>query len=59
MTSSPAPRRPRSAGMFLALSIIAGVVIGTLRGEPSAGFLIGLGVGIAIAVLVWLVDRRG
>ncbi|WP_106638848.1 hypothetical protein [Allosphingosinicella vermicomposti] len=58
MTRTPAPRRPRSAGAFLALSIIAGSVIGVFAGQPSLGFLIGLGLGVLVAVLVWLMDRR-
>ena len=58
MATPPSPRRPRSAGAFLALSIMAGTLIGVFAGEPSMGFLIGLGIGILVAVLVWLMDRR-
>ena len=53
-----APRRPRSAGALLALAILLGTIIGLVMGEPSLGFLIGLGIGVAIAVGVWLVDRK-
>lgn len=52
------PKTPRSAGVFLALAILAGTVIGIFQGEPSIGFLVGTGIGIAIAVAVWLLDRR-
>jgi hypothetical protein len=56
---SPAPHRGRMAGgSLLAFSLIAGVVIGTLNRQPSIGFLIGLGVGLALMLLVWLLDRR-
>lgn len=58
MAQSPS-KRPRSAGALLALAIIAGTVIGIFMREPSIGFLAGLGIGVAIAVAVWLADRRG
>lgn len=62
--TDPADRstRRRSRGMaggfFLAFSLIAGVVIGTLYGQPSIGFLAGLGAGLLLVLLVFLVDRR-
>jgi hypothetical protein len=52
------PKPPRSAGAFLALSILAGTVIGIFLKQPSRGFLIGLGVGLTVTIAVWLVDRR-
>jgi len=54
------PRRKpaRAGGALLALSLIAGTVIGLLKGQPSIGMVIGLGVGIALLALVWLWDRR-
>jgi hypothetical protein len=55
MSSTPAPR---SAGCLLALAVIGGAVIGALTGEPSLGIVIGLGVGAAATVLLWLIDRR-
>ena len=48
----------RSGGSLLAISIIAGAVGGTLAGEPSIGLLAGAGVGLALLLLVWLIDRR-
>jgi len=55
------PRR-RSGGMaggsLFALSLVAGAVIGTFYRESSIGFLVGLGVGTALLLLVWLLDRR-
>lgn len=47
-------RSPVAGGAPLALSIVAGAVIGFILGQPTAGILIGAGVGIAIAVLIWL-----
>ncbi|WP_447728721.1 hypothetical protein [Sphingomonas koreensis] len=56
---SPAPRgaHPIAGGALLALSLITGAVIGVLRGQPSLGFIIGLGVGLALVLIVALVDR--
>lgn len=57
--AQPPSKRPRSAGALLALAIMAGTIIGIFMGQPSIGFLGGLGIGVAIAVAVWLADRRG
>ncbi len=56
-----APRRSRgmAGGSLLALAMVAGVVIGTIYGQPSIGFLVGLGVGALLLLLVFLLDRRG
>lgn len=48
----------RAGGAFLALGTIAGTLIGGLLGQPSLGLLLGFAGGAAIAVLVWLADRR-
>lgn len=45
-------------GVFVALGVIAGAVIGDMMGQASLGFLAGLVLGIAAAVAVWLRDRR-
>jgi hypothetical protein len=56
---SPPPRlRGAAGGSLLALSLVAGTVIGTLNRQPSIGFLVGLGIGVALLLLVWLLDRR-
>lgn len=53
-------RKPaaRAGGSILAGSIIAGTVGGVIVGQPSIGFLAGTGVGIVIALALWLRDRR-
>ena len=56
MSTSPS-RTPMAGGFLLALSVIAGVVIGMVKGQPSLGVVIGAGVGIALAAAVWLADR--
>lgn len=50
--------RSRSGGSILAICIIAGVVGGTLVGEPSIGFLGGTGIGLLLLGLLWLKDRH-
>ncbi len=56
---SPTPRGgvPIAGGALLALGLIAGSVIGVLRGQPSLGFVGGLGIGLALLLIVALIDR--
>jgi hypothetical protein len=51
-------RSTQAAGFILAVSILAGAVAGSIVGQPSIGFLAGLGAGAAIALLFWLIERR-
>lgn len=53
-SSKPAPI---AGGALLALSLVIGTVIGVRQGQPSIGFLAGLGMGIALLLIVALVDR--
>jgi hypothetical protein len=57
MASSNA-KLPRAGGALLAGAILIGVVAGSIAGQPSIGFLAGLGVGLALMAAVWLLDRR-
>ena len=57
MASSKA-KLPRAGGALLAAAILIGVVAGSIAGQPSIGFLAGLGVGLALMTAVWLLDRR-
>ncbi len=50
-------RFPLAGGALLALSLVGGAVGGTMMGQPSIGFLAGLGVGLALLALIWLLDR--
>lgn len=47
-----------AGGFFLAAGCIVGVVVGSLLGQPSIGFLGGLAAGALIAIGVWFFDRR-
>jgi hypothetical protein len=49
---------PLAGGALLALSIVFGTVAGSAYWQPSIGFLAGLGVGMLLLVLVYLLDRR-
>lgn len=52
------PSAPRAGGAILALSILVGAVIGTVRGQSTVGVLVGTGVGIALTVGLWWLDQR-
>ena len=50
-------RRWRTAA-FIAIGAIVGTVAGALSGQPSIGLLGGFAAGVAIAIVIWLRDRR-
>jgi formate/nitrite transporter FocA (FNT family) len=57
--SPPAPsNNPVSGGIFIALGLLGGTVVGFMNDQISAGMIGGFGVGIGIAVVVYLIDRR-
>lgn len=61
--SDPRPRpsesRPRMAGgIFIFLGLLIGAVLGVVYNEPSIGMIAGFAIGTAIAVAIWLLDRR-
>ncbi len=58
MTEKPSPPSPIAGGALIALCTLAGAVIGAVRGQPSLGFIVGVGVGAAGAIAIWLWDRR-
>jgi hypothetical protein len=51
-------RYRQAGGAILAIAIIVGAVAGTMVGQSSIGLLVGTTTGIALAVLIWLNDRR-
>ncbi len=47
-----------AGGVFLFLGPVVGALVGIGRGEPILGMLFGFGAGVALALLVWAIDRR-
>ena len=48
---------PAAGGCLLALAIVVGATAGFYFSQPSAGLLVGGGVGALLATLVWLRNR--
>ena len=48
----------KAGGCFLTVCILAGYPLGIAIGNPMKGVLIGTGVGIALALGTWLIDRH-
>jgi predicted lipid-binding transport protein (Tim44 family) len=48
----------RAGGAFIALGLLAGPIAGAFYGQPIIGLLIGFTLGVAIAVAIWLGDRK-
>jgi hypothetical protein len=57
MANPSSARATMSGGFLLAISIVLGVGIGAWKGQATIGFLIGLGVGLALLLAVWVIDR--
>lgn len=51
-------RKPLAGGCLLSICLLAGFPFGLAIGNPMKGILIGLGVGIVLAVALWLIDGR-
>ena len=48
----------RAGGCFLTICILGGFVAGLAINNPMKGVLIGTVLGAALALLLWLMDRR-
>jgi hypothetical protein len=48
--------RSRAGGCFIAIFLMLGFLYGLSIRNPLKGVLIGLGIGIVIAIIVWLID---
>ena len=53
-----ARRNAHAGGIFFMVGLLTGFIFGVAMGQTMAGVLAGTGLGIAAALLVWLVDRR-
>jgi hypothetical protein len=49
---------PRAGGFFLVLPILIGFGWGLTTGRAMQSAVIGLAVGLVLALLIWLLDRR-
>ena len=47
-----------AGGCFLTLFILLGAGYGVATQEPLRGALMGLAIGVGLAIAVWLIDRR-
>jgi hypothetical protein len=54
----PKPAKAMAGGFFIMLTLLAGSIIGIIYDEPSLGMVIGFGVGVLLAVGIWLIDSR-
>ena len=50
-------RAPLAGGFLIAVATTLGAFVGATQRQPSAGLLIGLGIGVVLALSVWLRDR--
>jgi hypothetical protein len=48
----------RAGGFIIAVTIMAGALLGARYGQPSLGIVIGTGIGVAMALGLYLYDRR-
>ncbi len=51
-------RAPIAGGFFLVAPILIGFFLGIATGDAMRGVLIGTGIGLALVLGMWLVDRR-
>jgi hypothetical protein len=51
-------RSSAAGGIFLFLGPVIGAFIGVSRGEPILWMLGGFAIGLLLALLIWVVQRR-
>ncbi len=51
-------RVTKAGGFFLTVCILAGLVVGVVIRNPMIGVLGGTVIGVSLALLTWLLDRR-
>lgn len=57
--ADPAPhKRPFAGGFLIVLGIMVGVVAGLIAKQPTIGFLVGGGIGAALALALYLRDQN-
>lgn len=59
MAGQSSSRPPqRGGGILIAGGLVLGAIAGVAIGQPSLGFLAGLGLGCAAAIAMAIADRR-
>lgn len=53
-----AKRATKAGGFFLVAPILIGFFAGLATGDAMRGVLLGTGLGLALVIALWLVDRR-
>ena len=56
--TSKKPRAARAGGILIAFAVIAGTVAGLFMRQTSLGMVGGMAVGLLLAGLIWIWDRR-
>jgi hypothetical protein len=51
-------KSPAGGGCLIFAGFLLGAILGILYGEPSLGVLIGVGIGVVLALGLWLVNRK-
>ena len=51
-------RTPKAGGFYLMATVLLGFVAGLATGDAMRGVIIGTVIGIAVALGLWLADRR-
>lgn len=52
-SSSDGTKNRSGGGVFIAIGVLAGAIVGGFMGQPSAGLLVGLGLGALVALAIW------
>jgi fucose permease len=51
-------KKPQLAGgVFMAIGMLGGAIVGVVMGQPSAGMVMGLAIGSGAALITWFVNR--
>jgi hypothetical protein len=54
----PRSTAPAAGGFLIALGLLIGGILGMTQGHAQRWLLIGALIGVAGAVVIWLIDRR-
>jgi len=58
MATPPSSRPPMAGGFLIAAAVLIGAIAGVMLRQPSAGVVVGAVVGVALAALIWVRDKR-